>query len=154
MTDDANNGPRGLDPGAFVKETRRPDCHPDYRFRAVLATGESKHFPSREQAVAAVVASAEKATHVRTSGVTEAMAKYSGSFKDRGVIGVYRNHRGEVGQRLIVPASLWFGSNQFHSLNSWHVDAVDVQKGEVRSFVVGSFLEWKDIGQQEGAERY
>jgi hypothetical protein len=53
---------------------------------------------------------------------------------------VYRNWKGEVGERVIIPRRLWFGSTQWHPEPQWLLDAEDVSKGVARSFSTKDFL--------------
>ena len=43
---------------AFIRESKRDDCLPEYRFRAVLADGSCRWFPTHGLAAAAVFDSA------------------------------------------------------------------------------------------------
>lgn len=51
----------------------------------------------------------------------------------------YRNHRGEVAVRDIVPTHMWFGSNEWHTEEQWIVEAYDRDKKEYRSFSLEGF---------------
>ena len=59
---------------------------------------------------------------------------------------VYKNWRGEVAERKIIPRRIWFGSNQWHPEPQWLLDAEDVAKGDVRSFSTRDFIKvvWVD----------
>jgi hypothetical protein len=41
---------------AYIRESPRPDVHPDYRWRAVMPSGFTRHFASREAAITAIKA--------------------------------------------------------------------------------------------------
>lgn len=57
---------------------------------------------------------------------------------------VYKNWKGEIGIRKIVPsATPYYGSNEWHKEPQWLLDAVDVEKGERRTFAM------KDIFHME-----
>jgi predicted DNA-binding transcriptional regulator YafY len=57
----------------------------------------------------------------------------------------YRNWRGEVADRRIMPHSIWFGSTQWHPESQWLLDALDLDRNEVRSFAMKDILEWRAI---------
>lgn len=50
---------------AYVRRSPRPDCHPDYRWRATLPGGETRWFGSREDAVKAIVEAADTGEDTR-----------------------------------------------------------------------------------------
>ena len=53
---------------------------------------------------------------------------------------VYRNWRGEVTRRVIVPRRIWFGSTEWHPREQWLMDAFDTGKGAERSFALKDFI--------------
>src|SRR4051794_38556459 len=58
----------------------------------------------------------------------------------------YRNYRGEITTRRIVPYDLSFRATEHHPLPQWIIDAWDLDKpgGKVsRSFAVADILEWE-----------
>ena len=61
----------------------------------------------------------------------------------------YTNHRGESGERRIIPISVRWGSTQWHPETQWLLRAIDVDKGEEREFAMS------DIGTrpEPSAER-
>ena len=56
----------------------------------------------------------------------------------------YRNHRGEVDWRRIVPERIWYGSTQWHTTNQWMLRAFDLDKNEVRDFALCDITEWSN----------
>ena len=56
---------------------------------------------------------------------------------------VYKNHRGETGERRIIPRKLWFGSTEWHKEDQWLLDALDTGKGAMRGFAMKDILSWK-----------
>lgn len=48
----------------------------------------------------------------------------------------YTNYRGERGKRLIHPLDISFTSNEWHKEPQWLLRAVDIEKGEVRTFAI------------------
>ena len=64
---------------------------------------------------------------------------------------VYTNHRGKTRDRLIQPVGLvWSNGNEWHPEPQWLLDAVDLEKGEIRSFAMKDVYNWGSI--QEGEE--
>ena|SRR5438067_7388780 len=55
---------------------------------------------------------------------------------------LYTNYRGETAIRRIVPQRLWFGATTWHPEEGWLLDAVDVEKGEIRSFAMKDVKAW------------
>lgn len=56
---------------------------------------------------------------------------------------LYRNHRGKVAHRRILPQQVRFDASEWHPEPQWLLDAVDLDKGERRSFALCDVLEWK-----------
>lgn len=52
----------------------------------------------------------------------------------------YRNYKGEERLRTIIPASLWWGATAWHPEEQWLLEAMDIEKGEMRDFAL------KDLG--------
>lgn len=57
----------------------------------------------------------------------------------------YTNWRGERGNRRVQPTRLYYGSTEWHPEPQWLLEAIDLDKGEVRAFAV------KDIGSASPA---
>ncbi len=51
----------------------------------------------------------------------------------------YKNWRGEVSSRKIVPKALWFGTTEWHPHPQWLLNAFDVEKQALRSFAMKDF---------------
>ena len=51
----------------------------------------------------------------------------------------YRNWRGEVGERNIIPQSVWFGATDWHPEPQWLLSALDTDKGATRDFALADF---------------
>lgn len=58
---------------------------------------------------------------------------------------IYTNYRGETGARRIEPEHVWFGSTEWHSREQWFLDALDVEKGQVRSFAMADIQNWAQV---------
>jgi predicted DNA-binding transcriptional regulator YafY len=54
----------------------------------------------------------------------------------------YRNWRGELSLRRIVPDHIWFGATEWHPEHQWLLDALDLDKGERRSFAILDIVEF------------
>ena len=61
----------------------------------------------------------------------------------------YTNYRGELSTRLIVPISMWFGSNEWHKKPQWIFTAHDLDKGEKREFAMNDIHSWNGKGLLE-----
>jgi predicted DNA-binding transcriptional regulator YafY len=55
---------------------------------------------------------------------------------------LYTNYRGETAIRRIVPQRLWFGATSWHPEQGWLLDAIDIEKGEIRSFAMKDVKAW------------
>lgn len=54
----------------------------------------------------------------------------------------YKNHRGEIGIRLIRPEDIFFGSTQWHPEPQWIINAYDYGKEARRSFAISDIAFW------------
>lgn len=59
----------------------------------------------------------------------------------------YRNWRGEVAERRVVPTSVWYGSTEWHKEPGWFLKARDIDKGEERDFALAD-CQFADLGDQ------
>lgn len=48
----------------------------------------------------------------------------------------YTNWRGMRSVRVIQPIRIWFGSNDFHPGDNWFLRAIDLEKDEMRDFLM------------------
>lgn len=55
----------------------------------------------------------------------------------------YKNYRGEISTRRIVPNKIWFGSNEYHPEEQWLLDAHDLEKDAERSFAIKDISDWQ-----------
>lgn len=60
----------------------------------------------------------------------------------------YRNYRGEVSDRTIMPISVRYGATEWHPEPQWLLRAWDVDKGAEREFALSDFV---DAGDSEPA---
>ena len=49
---------------------------------------------------------------------------------------LYRNYKGETRWRKIQPTRMWFGHPEYHPLDQWLLEAIDLKKKEVRNFAL------------------
>lgn len=54
----------------------------------------------------------------------------------------YTNHRGVKGRRTVVPLSLYWGSNEWHTTPQYLMDAWDVDKTTKRTFAIKDIRNW------------
>lgn len=52
----------------------------------------------------------------------------------------YRNYRGEVATRRIIPLRIYWGSNEWHPEPQWLIEAHDLDKKAIRTFALSGFL--------------
>ena len=55
---------------------------------------------------------------------------------------VYTNYRHQTAVRTIIPERVWFGSTEWHREPQWLLEALDVEKGERRSFAMADIKCW------------
>jgi predicted DNA-binding transcriptional regulator YafY len=67
---------------------------------------------------------------------------------------LYTNYRNETSVRTILPQRIWFGATPWHKEPQWLLDALDVEKGEQRSFALADVRSWQAVEEaptkQEG----
>lgn len=59
----------------------------------------------------------------------------------------YTNFRGEFGRRRIFPVGrrMFFGSNEWHKTPQYLIEAIDMEKGEIRTFAMIHISSWKPL---------
>lgn len=58
---------------------------------------------------------------------------------------LYRNYRGEVRVRTILPLSKkWFGTTQWHPTEQWFEKVLDIETNKERDFACNDILAWGD----------
>lgn len=55
----------------------------------------------------------------------------------------YSNHRGERGQRHVVPLRIWYGTDQWHPEPGWRLQGFDLDRQAERSFNVAFIVGWE-----------
>ncbi len=56
----------------------------------------------------------------------------------------YTNWEGVRSKRHILPIKLWFGSNERHPIQQYLLEALDLDKKEVRYFALRGIHSWED----------
>lgn len=54
----------------------------------------------------------------------------------------YKNWKGEISFRKIIPVKLWYGMSEFHQGKQWFLRAYDIDKLDKRDFAVKDILEY------------
>ena len=54
---------------------------------------------------------------------------------------IYKNYRGEISERNILPLSIWFGNNEFHIDNQWLLNVKDCDRNIERTFALKD-IQW------------
>jgi predicted DNA-binding transcriptional regulator YafY len=54
----------------------------------------------------------------------------------------YKNGRGEVGTRDIIPLEVIYGSTEWHKEEQWFMKAWDLIKNDYRIYALRDVLEW------------
>jgi predicted DNA-binding transcriptional regulator YafY len=68
-------------------------------------------------------------------------------MKTKMVIIDYTNWRGERATRRVIPRSIVFASNEWHSEMQWLLIALDVEKADERTFALKDIHSWKVVPQ-------
>jgi len=55
---------------------------------------------------------------------------------------LYTNYRGETALRTIVPERMYFGSTEWHPEPQWLLEALDLEKGQNRTFAMKDVRAW------------
>lgn len=63
----------------------------------------------------------------------------------------YRNYRGQVDQRTVVPTRIWFGSTDWHPEPGWLMSAYDLAKAAHRDFALAD-CQFADLAHPADAE--
>jgi len=57
---------------------------------------------------------------------------------------VYKNWKGVVSERQIVPERIWYGVTEWHPRPQWLLRAHDIAKGEARDFAMSDIQSWEE----------
>lgn len=55
---------------------------------------------------------------------------------------LYTNWKGETATRQIQPTKLWYGHTEYHPEDQWLLDAIDLEKKDVRTFAMRDIRNW------------
>jgi len=55
---------------------------------------------------------------------------------------VYKNYRGEIGKRRVIPISVYFGSNEYHKEEQWLMKVFDLDKNDYRDYALKDIMKW------------
>lgn len=61
----------------------------------------------------------------------------------------YKNWRGEVAVRTVVPVHFWWGTTDYHPQKQWLLTAWDCDKQAHRHFAVQDINNWQPTGEVE-----
>lgn len=64
---------------------------------------------------------------------------------DQEVVIDYTNWRGERGERKIWPRRIRFEATEWHKGEQWLLEAIDVEKGELRLFAMKDIHSWSVV---------
>ncbi|MDO8507867.1 MAG: hypothetical protein Q7S53_04875 [bacterium] len=63
-------------------------------------------------------------------------------MKNKSVKIIYKNFRGEVTTREIIPDHIRFEGTQWHKEPQWTLHAFDIEKKAIRYFAIKDIQEW------------
>jgi len=55
---------------------------------------------------------------------------------------IYKNWKGVIAKRNILPEKLFYGSDEWHKVEQWFVLAYDLDKKANRNFALNDILKW------------
>jgi predicted DNA-binding transcriptional regulator YafY len=64
----------------------------------------------------------------------------------------YKNYRGEIADRKVVPIKIYFGSTEYHKEPQWILKALDLDKNAERDFALLDIIAFKSNGSLEFTE--
>ena len=56
---------------------------------------------------------------------------------------LYKNWRGEIGVRKILPLDIYFGSSEFHKEQQWLMKVWDLDKEDYRTYALKDIQKWR-----------
>lgn len=67
---------------------------------------------------------------------------------------LYRNHKGHVAWRNVIPYGVWWGTTEWHREPCWLLNAYDLDKSATRKFALKDALSilWDQEGEKSGPE--
>jgi predicted DNA-binding transcriptional regulator YafY len=71
------------------------------------------------------------------------LAECKSEFKNEHPLVIeYKNWKGEIGIRKIIPIEIFFGANEFHGEPQWLMVAYDLDKKEERTFAMNDIIKF------------
>jgi predicted DNA-binding transcriptional regulator YafY len=64
------------------------------------------------------------------------------ALKTRMITVRYKNYRGEIAVRTLVPVKLWWGSNEYHTQEQWLLTAWDIERNAYRDYALQDIVEF------------
>ncbi len=58
---------------------------------------------------------------------------------------IYKNWRGEVAERTIIPLSIFLGKTEFHKEEQWLMRVYDLDKKDYRDYALKDVQDWKRV---------
>lgn len=58
---------------------------------------------------------------------------------------IYKNWRGEISERKIIPLSVFWGENKFHKGEQWLMKVFDLDKKDYRTYSLKDIKEWVHV---------
>lgn len=104
--------------------------------RAALEVAAGACAPHKDDDSLDAQCKAECALRVRAIDPAEVLAGLTPAPDTDALTMTYRNWRGEVGKRSIVPIRVWFGATEWHPEPGWLLSALDMEKGVERDFAL------------------
>jgi hypothetical protein len=68
-------------------------------------------------------------------------------MEKKAVMILYKNYRGEVAYRKIIPKSIDLISTDWHPEEQWILTALDIEKNAERGFAIMDIKEWTSINE-------
>lgn len=53
----------------------------------------------------------------------------------------YKNHRGEINERTVIPKRFWFGTTDWYPMPQMFLSAFDLDRNENRDFAVSNIID-------------
>ena len=64
---------------------------------------------------------------------------------------VYKNYKGIVSTRNVIPEGVYYGTTEWHKQNQWLMTAFDLDKKADRTFAITDIISWvKDDKHKQG----
>lgn len=64
-------------------------------------------------------------------------------YEEKPIKVLYKNWKGEIGERTIIPKNIFYSSNEYHKEKQWLLEVFDIEKDALRTYALKDILEWK-----------